>query len=919
MILHLRSLLFLSIFCLINAAVYKRSIDLINTHGLISDSRLPREVTPNNYILEIQPFISEGHFTGNVKILVTWQEPSDKVTLNAQGDLDISDVKVTQVTLADEHQDKNSSTPLTPIDIKVKEIEKISNKKLLVLHLERPANRGTQCEIQIKFSGKIVNETTEALFRSSYVDPQTKATKWFAATYLRPNLARRVFPCFDEPAYKVPFVVKLIVKKEMMALSNMPLETTKDAENQPGWTIYQFQQTPPMSTFSLGFVISEFSSISINSTNTDYDVKVWARPDFITALTNVTEKVINSLKLFEKFWGLPYPLPKLDVIAIPNFQATKPADSWGLLLFKESELSNDGHSYIARELCYQWLGSLATPYWWSDAHINNALVQFVTASVVLKLESQDVASSWPRTMLYSIYYEFSKRYPHGKSMAIRQDTTASKTVLVFRMLNYTLGEKTFKTGLQKFMMDRQYKTFFADDIWSSLTDQARQDGLIDDKVTINEIAASWVTQDRLPMINVTRNYNDKTALFDQRVYLRERPHDVPDKEKYIWWVPIVLMRSDKLNFQNMKPTAWMKREKEIILNDMPDANQFIIVNPEEIGIFPVNYDETNWNLLANYLRCPKNRENIPVNTRAKLVHDAWNLAYAGDLSFGVALNMTLVLEHEKKYSVWDSVFIMIDHIGRHIETPSIKSKFQEYVKYLVSPLYQELGPENLESENENVSRLRSAAKSVLCSVGYKPCIAESQQSFKKWMEMENPDEGNPLPDKFLCPVFKWGTRDEWEFGLRRVATFPADRKKSERTYLLKTLAGCPNDPWKIERLLNVTIIEQNGNFTDNDLYLIFNMLTGSSNGYTSLFNFLQDHWEVKARFEKKPHLWNGLVSCATKFFKTKEGLEKVSKLYQQRKSEFGTADFVVEKALKNIQEETKWSNQNLPVIEATIL
>jgi hypothetical protein len=105
-----------------------------------------------------------------------------------------------------------------------------------------------------------------------------------------------------------------------------------------------------------------------------------------------------------------------------------------------------------------------------------------------------------------------------------------------------------------------------------------------------------------------------------------------------------------------------------------------------------------------------------------------------------------------------------------------------------------------------------------------------------------------VSNQYICPVFKWGTNEEWEFGLQRVIKFPPNRKQNERTYLLKTLAGCPNEAEKIERLLNITILEQNGNFTDNDVYLIFSMLTGSANGYTTLFNFLKKNWDtIKVR------------------------------------------------------------------------
>lgn len=105
-----------------------------------------------------------------------------------------------------------------------------------------------------------------------------------------------------------------------------------------------------------------------------------------------------------------------------------------------------------------------------------------------------------------------------------------------------------------------------------------------------------------------------------------------------------------------------------------------------------------------------------------------------------------------------------------------------------------------------------------------------------------------VANRFICPVFKWGTMEEWEFGLQRVINFPSSRKPNERTYLLKTLAGCPNDAAKIERLLYVIIIEQNGSFSDKDIYLIFSMLSGNANGYTTLFNFLRKNWDsIKQR------------------------------------------------------------------------
>lgn len=182
--------------------------------------------------------------------------------------------------------------------------------------------------------------------------------------------------------------------------------------------------------------------------------------------------------------------------------------------------------------------------------------------------------------------------------------------------------------------------------------------------------------------------------------------------------------------------------------------------------------------------------------------------------------------------------------------------------------------------------------------------------------------------------------EEWEFGLQRVINFPQGRKQSERTYLLKTLAGCPVDKLKIERfelfnnylkihkmiillntiflfrLLNVTILNQNSNFTDSDIQLVYSTLTGSATGYFTLFDFLVDHWDnMKQRFMNKQHLWDGLVNSATSSFTTQEGYDLVSQLYIDRQADFDPVGSVMKKVMGDIEEELKWSKRNLPIIE----
>ncbi|KAM7360043.1 aminopeptidase N isoform 1-T2 [Cochliomyia hominivorax] len=892
----------------------KRSIDLSASHALIPDARLSKDVLPSGYEIDLRPDIIENTFSGSIKMNLSWNLPIKKISLHAHFDLQINErsIKLSKIIWI------NGDAQIE--NIPIIRGDRMPKKTVFVIYLKDKVDECAHCELKIDFEGYIW-ETTEGLFKGSYTIANVTEKKYYLATYMRPNNARRLFPCFDEPGFKVPFKVSISRPRDYITLFNTPLlrtdELPSESDNDLEYVVDYFETTPPMSTFTFGFVISQLEKYVANEMDQmiSPNISIWSTPDLHSELEEVHTKLITVYNCLKNYFNVSIPISKIDVLAIPGLASVRPADNWGLLMFKDRELFKRGYYSLTQEMIYQWLGSWVTPFWWSDAHVNKALASFLAANVVLEIDNGiEFNGKYPMTVLYSLYYEFSKRYPHSRITGMKQETTSYKTELVIRMLNFTLGGATFQSGVRKFIADRHYGTFFGDDLWDALTKQATLDETLPAQYSISEIAGSWITKDRLPVINVQRDYTKKTAKVVQKVYLRERPHDVPERDKMLWWIPLVTVRQDEMDFSNTKPLMWIEKERTQILKDLPDSDKFIIINPEEIGPFPVNYDTINWNLLSEFLQTNEGLKYIPTYTRAKLLHDAWNLAYAGDLSFATALNMTLFMKFERNHIVWNPVFTFIDHIGRHIDMSDVHKKFETYVKVLLTPLYEELSEPN-NNETWQID-LKSIAETFLCRAGYKPCIEVAQKAFKLWMDSPNPDERILVPNQFICPVFKWGTIDEWEFGLDRVINFPKNRIQSERTYLLKTLAGCPVQHEKINRLLNITILESNSNFTENDIFLIFNMLTGGSSGYTTLFNFLSNNWNIiKQRFEDKANLWNSLIGSATSVFTTKEGHDMVQKLYDTHKDEFGSALHIIEKSLRNIKEEAKWSDENLPVIE----
>ncbi|XP_011303201.1 aminopeptidase N [Fopius arisanus] len=901
-----------------NGSKSKRSIDF-NDILEVPSFRTPRNVKPISYQLEIHPSTKTGKFQGRVAIVVVWLDIGVRIRLDAHADLNITDVTAKCLYI-------NNTNTWEPV--KIGRSKHNCQKSEYDVDLDHWFEPGDKCELNLTYTGNITSTESTGIFMNSYLDTQAQEHT-FIGTHLRLNNARRLFPCFDEPEYKTKFELSVIRPKKMIARSNTALNYSIELPSDSTLMKDVFEITPEMSTYQLAFMISDFESISptrsLNPTEarTPLDIKVWGRRDYLSTLSKVPNKIVTIVNYLQNYFNISIGLAKLDVVAMPMYTATKASDNWGLMFFKESELSSSLVWNTAYELIYQWIGQRITPFRWSDAQVNKALNSFLASKTTVDIDPNEMEGKWPMTLLYSLFYEFGKTFPFARVAGIRHEAASAKTELVFRMFNYTLGEEIFRKGVQRFIYESSKNgSFYANDIFTHL-DTVREDNnvTLPDNLTISSIAGLWMHRDRVPLVTVTRDYETGKITFTQSVYLREAAPPSNEKMSYLWDIPIVMINQEKLNFKDLKTEFWLtKSESRVTMNDTADKDKFVIVNPEEIGMFPVNYDICNWQMLSQFLQGP-HRETIPVLTRAKLLHDAWNMAYAGDFCFEVAFNMTLFLKNETSHVVWEPFFTMIDHVGRRIQgSEGVYAKFEAYIFSLLQPLYKyQLGEVPQQNEPSWKVHMRGLVKNFLCRAGYVPCVEEAEAQYRKWTKDDQPDEGNPVANEFLCPVFRWGTMDDWEFGLQRVINFPQktmERKQSERTYLLKTLAGCPVDKEKIERLLNVTILDKNSNFSDSDIHLVFSTLTGSATGYSTLFDFLVDHWDtVKLRFENKKHLWNRIVNSATSSFSTQEDYEMVSEWYASKQKEFDTAESLMNKVLQDIDQESKWNERNVPVIE----
>ncbi|PSN54260.1 hypothetical protein C0J52_08612 [Blattella germanica] len=859
----LHSIVIVLTFLAVSGRVLKRSIDTAEGKNHFDDYRLPKSIIPTGYHLELIPYPSEGHFRGHVHMNVSCQESTHTIVLHAYEHLRIVHQQVTvrlirgpvrRVLLetANSLYEGNSITmPEFEEPLPISSISRDPNKDRFTITMLEELEKGATYQVDLEFYGALDSEGSEGFFRGSYENSEATRRSWYAATKMSPSNARRIFPCFDEPSFKAPFKISVARYTRMSTLSNMPLQAIEITDEQ-GWVWDHFPPTPPISTFSVGFIISDFKShnpYTMPGPRGGVTVHFHGRNEFLKTVEGSLRIATRMVEYLEEYLSVRYPLKKLDIVALPEYKGRRPADHLGLILFQEAELTDEaGQSRLIHEIVYQWLSHIVTPHWWTDLYVTNALGRYLATAGLLKLIDKE---NWAPMLQHSAYYEYSSQHPYYSTPDFKHDSITNRE----------------------------------DEFWATLTHQAHRDGTLHDSISVGRIARSWLRKDchRFPVVTVLRNYNENSATLEQHVFIREQPHLLTeDENEMLWWIPIAYLSPENMDPSTVLPIAWMKGEKFLNITYLPDADSFIIVNPTDSGMFMVNYDHHNWGLLAQYLQ--GSRQKVPVATRMKLLHDAWNLALGNELDFGVALDMTLFLLNETEPSVWDIMFTMIDHTGRHLR------KTSEYVRRLMTPMYEYLGQPR-RGESAIKTEFRFNAHCEICGTGYQPCIDSAREALGLILPiLESESNETESYDDLVCVDVMWNETDDWVTPAQKLVQFLADRSYPERIYLLKQMENCPDYDYMVERILNGTLEETNTTVSDTDWQLFINLIVGSNKGHSLLFSFLSQN------FDELQERW-------------------VSEFYAKYSRKLGTAVSYVEEAMKDVNEEITWGRSNLPAID----
>ncbi|VVC87169.1 unnamed protein product [Leptidea sinapis] len=437
------------------------------------DYQLPADVTPSHYDVklayDLDPATNYSYF-GVVDIMLVANKPTSKIVLHAQ---DYSIVNEKIALKGQNHQYRVMGVHLN------------DTYNFLTLDLDRPLKEDSIYKLTVPFYGNL-QIGLDGVYISSYVNKKSKKTEYLIATQFEATSARKGFPCFDEPIYKSTFSINIGHNKQFTAVSNMPLEASSNEnslEDYWPWEVMrksfkkdssdfvwdQFEKSVPMSTYLVAFVVSSFSYVDSPRELSKAKFKIWARDDAIDQTEYAATIGPKVLTYFEKFFDVPFPLPKQDMFAIPDFSAGA-MENWGLITYRETALlyDKDQSSFvnkervaevIAHELAHQWFGNLVTMKWWSDLWLNEGFATFMAS-----VGTDEVEPSWSARQSHAVSNAMtvltldSLESSHPVSVAIDNPSRISeifdaisylKGAALIRMMTMFLGEDVFRQALHK--------------------------------------------------------------------------------------------------------------------------------------------------------------------------------------------------------------------------------------------------------------------------------------------------------------------------------------------------------------------------------------------------------------------------------------------------------------------------------------
>ncbi|KAF2178505.1 hypothetical protein K469DRAFT_695310 [Zopfia rhizophila CBS 207.26] len=822
---------------------------------------LPTNVKPVHYDLTLEPDFDKFTYEGKVVIDLDVAEDTSSISLNT------NELKIHSTTVSSGKQVISSSP-----DVSYNEdtqTTKVSFKDTI------PA--GSKATLTQTFTGTL-NDNMAGFYRSSF-KAEDGSTTYMATTQMEPTDARRAFPCFDEPALKSEFTITLIADKKMTCLSNMDVSSEKEVDSAITGgkrKAVTFNKTPLMSTYLLAFVVGELNCIETSSFRVP--VRVYAPKDRDIEHGRFSlELAAKTLDFYEKKFDSKFPLPKMDMIAIPDFSAGA-MENWGLVTYRVVDLLIDEKvssaatkqrvaETVQHELAHQWFGNLVTMDFWDGLWLNEGFATWMSwYSCNVFYPDWKVWEGYVTDNLASALSLDSLRSSHPIEVPVKRADeinqifdaiSYSKGSCVLRMISKYLGEDTFMEGIRRYLKKHAYGNTQTGDLWAALSDVSGKD--------VEKVMDIWTKRVGFPVVTVTEDPSANSIHVKQNRFLRTA--DVkPEEDQTLFPVFLGLRTSEGVD----EELALLSREADFKIKDM----DFFKLNADHSGLYRTSYSPERLRKLGV---AAKNGL-LTVEDRAGMIADAGALAASGYQKTSGILSLLDSFKSEPAFVVWQEITSRISVLRSAwmFEEEAVRGALKQFQLDLTKDKAHELGWKFKDSDGHIEQQFKGM---MFGSAG----VAKDEAIVKAAFDMFNKfKSGNSsaihpnLRGSVYAIALSNGGKEEYEVVLDQALHA---KTSDERNTALRAL-GRAKSPELIQRTLALSLSDD---VKGQDIYLPISALRTHPEGIDALWNWVKENWgELERRLPPSLSMLSSVVSITTSSFTHDEQRKAIEDFFAKK-------------------------------------
>ncbi|KAK1608098.1 hypothetical protein QYE76_031771 [Lolium multiflorum] len=841
-------------------------------------SRLPRFAEPLRYDLLLRPDLAACTFSGSAAVAVAVSAPTRFLVLNA-AELSVN------------------GSSIRFQDLAPAEVVQFEEDEILVIGFEKelPVGEGV---LTMNFTGTL-NDQMRGFYRSKY--EYKGESKNMAVTQFEAADARRCFPCWDEPAFKAKFKLTLQVPSELVALSNMPV--VKDTVHGPLKTVY-YEESPLMSTYLIAIVVGLFDYIE-SSTLEGTKVRVYTQVGMTSQGQFALDVGVKSLNLYKDYFGTPYPLPKLDMIAIPDFAAGA-MENYGLITYRESALLYDEQLSsasnkqqvaitVAHELAHQWFGNLVTMEWWTHLWLNEGFASWVSYLAVESIFPEwnnwtqflDETTSGLRLDALAESHPIEVEVNHASEIgAIFDSISYDKGASVIRMLESYLGAERFQKALASYIKKYAYSNAKTEDLWAVLEEETGE--------PVKDLMTTWTKQQGYPVIYAKLNGQDLEL--EQAQFLSDGTSG-----PRMWIVP---MTSCCDSYDVNKKFLLKDKTDKIHIEDFAASqitdrgqNFWIKLNIDQTGFYRVKYDDELAAGLENAVKAKK----LSLMDMIGIVEDSYALSVACKQTLTSLLRLLNAYRHESDYTVLShvtSVCLGVDKISADA-TPDLSRDIKQLLIKLLLLAAKRVGWDSKDGESHLDAMLRSLLLIALVKLGHDETINEGIRRFHIFLEDRKssllPPDNRKAAYLAVMRTVSTSSRAGYEALLK---IYRETSEAQEKSRILGSLSSCRDKDIVVEAL-NLMFTDEVRN---QDAY---DVLCGVSlEGREVAWAWLKENWDHVLKTWPSGQLVSMFVNYIVSPFTSEEKAAEVSEFFATRvKPSFERA---LKQSLERVRISARW-------------